>query len=66
MEKEDKMGTVSSVSERRYRPELVHGLFGKCITDRHYIPGRENYDKVQEKRRERTEFMVINDYIEQA
>ena len=57
------MGTVS---QRTVRPESLYNIIGKSITRRQYVPGREVFDEAQEKRRERAEFEVISDYIEQA
>lgn len=60
------MGTVSQRSVRNYRAENLYNIFGRSITRRQYVPGRENFDETTEKRRERAEFEVIADYIEQA
>ena len=60
------MGAVSQRTVRAIRPETLYNIFGKSITRRQYVPGREVFDEAQEKRRERAEFEVISDYIEQA
>lgn len=60
------MGTVAQRTVRTIRPEMFNGIFGSVITRRQYVPGRENFDEAQEKRREKADFEVIADYIEQA
>lgn len=44
----------------------LHNLFSAQIRNRIYIPGREGYDEIKEKERERAEYEVIDDYVEQA
>lgn len=52
---------------RNRRPENIYSnIFGRSVTQRQYVPGREVYDEGLEKKRERAEFRVIDDYIEQA
>ena len=52
---------------RNRRPENIYrNIFGASVTQRQYVPGRETYDRSLEKRRERADFRVIDDYIEQA
>lgn len=52
---------------RNRRPENIYrNIFGTSVTRRQYVPGRETYDRELEKRRERADFRVIDDYIEQA
>lgn len=63
---EELMGTESQRIVRNFRPDRLYNIFGRCITGRQYVPGREIIDEAQEKRRERAEFEIIADYIEQA
>ncbi len=52
---------------RNRRPENIYrNIFGRSVTQRQYVPGREAYDRSLEKKRERADFQVIDDYIEQA
>ncbi|MBQ3972563.1 MAG: hypothetical protein IIU47_09395 [Lachnospiraceae bacterium] len=52
---------------RNRRPENIYrNIFGRSVTQRQYVPGREVYDEGLEKKRERADFQVIDDYIEQA
>ena len=52
---------------RNRRAENIYrNIFGRSVTQRQYVPGREVYDEGLEKKRERADFQVIDDYIEQA
>lgn len=60
------MSTVAQRNVRNLQPEMLYRIFSSSITRRQYVPGREVADEAQEKRRERADFEVIDDYIEQA
>ena len=62
------MEKKAAVAANRFEAqrELYRHLFCAQIRNRKFVPGRENFDEVQEKERERAEFESIDDYVEQA
>jgi hypothetical protein len=58
--------TETRKMRNRIPENIYRNIFGRSVTQRQYVPGREVYDEGLEKKRERAEFQVIDDYIEQA